>query len=170
MTLKAGLGIVQSPMPSGSSAPSLPSPELYSLDHFLWYDGSTCTSPSPEEGDQQPWKTPDDSTDDNASEESFHTTTSCPPSPQRGASGPPDPARREAVLHPEHLRDASVASTSQDQERGRTTTLLPKQATARNRLSPLSTLDALHCLGSTVGGDDSHGEQSSLAQESLAES
>ena len=53
-TLKAGLGIVQSPMPSRSSTPSLPSPELYSLDHFLWYNGSTRTSPSPEEGNQQP--------------------------------------------------------------------------------------------------------------------
>jgi hypothetical protein len=46
-TLKAGLGIVQSPMPSGSSAPSLPSPKLYSLDHFLWYNGSMLGSSWP---------------------------------------------------------------------------------------------------------------------------
>ena len=34
-SLKAKLGITQLPMPSGSSAPSLPSPELHSFDHFL---------------------------------------------------------------------------------------------------------------------------------------
>ena len=105
-TLKAGLGLVHSPMPSGSSAPSLPSPELYSLDHFLWYDGSMRTSPSPEEeGDQQPWKTPNNGMDDDMfMGESFHTAASHLSSPQRGASGSPDPARGEAVLHQEDLR------------------------------------------------------------------
>ena len=132
-TLKAGLGIVQPPMPSGSSAPSLPSPELYSLDHFLWYDGSTRTSPSPEEGEQQPWKTPDDCTDDDASAgESFHTAASRPSSPQRGASGSPDSARGEAVPHPEHLRNASVASPPQDPERRGAPSPLPERAPARN--------------------------------------
>ena len=85
-TLKAGLGIVQPPMPSGSSALSLPSLELYSLDHFLWYDGSTRTSPSPEEGDQQPWKMPNDVLDDNEAE-NYYTAPSTPAAPEPGASG-----------------------------------------------------------------------------------
>ena len=158
-------------MPSGSSAPSLPSPDLYSLDHFLWYDGLMRTSPSPEEGEQQPWKMPDNCTDDDASAgESFHTATSRPSSPQRGASGLLDPARGEAVLHPEDLRNASVASPAQDPERRGALSPLPERAPARDQLSPLSAFDALHCLGSTVGGDNLHGEQSSIAQESAAQS
>ena len=157
-------------MPSGSSAPSLPSPELYSLEHFLWYDGSTRTSPSPEEGKQQLWKMPDDCTDDDVSAgESFHTATSRPSSPQREASGSPDPARREAVPHPENLRNASVASPPQDPERRGAPSPLPERAPTRNQLSPLSAFNTLHHLGSTVGGDDSHGERSSIAQESAAQ-
>ena len=128
------------------------------------------TSPSPEEGDQQPWKMPDNSTDDDTSAESFHTATNRPSSPQHGASGSPDPALGEAVPHPGHLRYAGLAHTSQDEESGGTPMSLPERAPTQNQLSPLSTLDTLHRLGSSMGGDNSHGEQSSIAQESLAES
>ena len=99
-------------MPSGSSAPSLPSPELYSLDHFLWYDGSTRTSPSPEEGDQQPWKTPDDISDDDEAE-NYYTAPSTPAAPKLGASGSKDPAQPEAKEDVGQLRYADVAHTAQ---------------------------------------------------------
>jgi hypothetical protein len=47
--LKDTPGGTRSPM-SSDSAPSLSSPELYSLTHYLWYDGSEeRTTPEPEE-------------------------------------------------------------------------------------------------------------------------
>ena len=128
-------------------------------------------TPSPEEGDQQPWKTPDDCTDDDASVgESFHTAASRLSTPQRGASGSPDPAHGEAVPHQSHLRHADMAHPTQDQERRGAPLTVPERAPAQDRLSPLSAFDALHHLGGSVGGDDSHGEQSSIAQESSAQS
>ena len=47
MDIKARVWPHHSAMPSASSAPTLPSPELYSLDHYLWYDGLMCMTPSP---------------------------------------------------------------------------------------------------------------------------
>ena len=126
-TLKAELGIVQSPMPSGSSAPSLSSPKLYSLDHFLWYDGSTRTSPSPEEGNQQPGKTPNDVSDDDKAE-NYYTVPSTPAAPKPGASGSKDPAQPEAEEDTGHLRYAGMARSAQDVPAGGALSLLPQQA------------------------------------------
>ena len=133
VSLKAELGLVQSPMPSRSSAPSLPSPKLYSLDHFLWYDGLTSISPSSEEGNQQPWKTPDNCLDDNTSErESFHTTASTPASPELGASGLQDPAQPEAEENEGHLWNAGMAHPAQNLSGGGASSLLPQQAPPRD--------------------------------------
>ena len=167
-TLKAGLGIVQPPMPSGSSTPSLPSPELYSLDHFLWYDGSTCTSPSPEESDQQPWKTPDDVSDDDEAE-NYYTAPSTPAAPKLGASGSKDPAHPEAEEDTGQLRYADVARTAQDIPRRGASSPLPQRAPPGDRLSPLSAFDALHGVGGSVGGNHSHSERPSTPQEGSAE-
>ena len=156
-------------MPSGSSAPSLPSPELYSLDDFLWYDGSTRTSPSPEESNQQPWKMPDDVSDDDEAEK-YYTAPSTPATPKPGASGSKDPAQSETEEDAGQLRYADVAHATQGVPRGGASPPLPQRAPPGDQLSPLSTFDALHGVGSTVGGDDSHGERSSVAQESTAQS
>ena len=170
-TLKAGLGIVQSPMPSGSSTPSLPSPELYSLDHFLWYNGSTRTSPSPEEGNQQPWKMPDDISDDNQAEgEEYYTAPSTPAAPKLGASGSKDPAQSEAEEDTGQLRYADMACTAQDIPGRGASSPLPQRAPPRDRLSPLSTFNALHSVGGSVGGDHSYSERPSITQEGSAES
>ena len=126
MTLKAGLGIVQPPMPTGSSAPSLPSPALYSLDHFLWYDGLMRTSPSSEEGDQQPWETPDDRlNDDEAEGESYYTAPSTPATPEPGATGSKDPTWTEAEEDAGQLRYADVAHSAQDVPGGGASAPLP---------------------------------------------
>ena len=156
-------------MPSGSSAPSLPSPELYSLDHFIWYDGSMRTSPSPEEGDQQPWKTPDDGLDDNEAEgESYYTTPSTPAAPELGASGSKDPAQPEAEEDVGHLRYAGVACSAQGIPGGGASSLLSQRAPPGDRLSPLSAFNMLHGVGGSVGGDDSYSERPSVTQEGLA--
>ena len=127
MTLKAGLGIVQPPMPSGSSAPSLLSLELYSLDHFIWYNGSTRTSPSPEEGDQQPWKTTNNCPDDNQAEgESYYTAPSTPTAPELGASGSKDPAQPETEEDAGRLQYAGMAHSEQDIPGGGASSLLPQ--------------------------------------------
>ena len=155
-------------MPSGSSAPSLPSPELYSLDHFLWYDGSTRTSPSPEEGNQQPGKTPHDVLDDDKTE-NYYTAPSTPTAPKPGAGGSKDPAQPEAEEDVGQLRYAGMARPAQDIPRGGASSPLPQQAPPRDRLSPLSTFDALHGVGGSVGGDHSYSERPSITQEGSAE-
>ena len=168
-TLKAGLGIVQPPMPSGSSAPSLPSPELYSLEHFLWYDGSTHTSPSPEEGDHQPRKTPNNVLDDDEAE-NYYTTPSTPATPKPGASGLKDPAQPEAEEDTGQLQYADMARPAQDIPGRGASSLLPQRAPPRDRLSPLSAFDTLHGVGGSVGGDHSYSERPSSPQEGSAES
>ena len=155
-------------MPSRSSAPSLPSPELYSLDHFLWYDGSTRTSPSPEEGNQQPGKTPHDISDDNKTE-NYYTAPSTLTAPKPGASGSKDPAQPEAEEDAGQLRYADVARTAQDIPGGRALSPLPQQAPPGDRLSPLSAFDALHSVGGSVGGDHSYSERPSPTQEGSPE-
>ena len=119
--LKAKLGIAQSLMPSRSSAPSLPSPELYSLDHYLWYNGSTCTTPSPQEGDLKLREVADNCPYDNAAkDQSFHTATSSPTSPLLGGGGASIPALTEAVPH------SGLACPAQDTAEGRLSSPLPE--------------------------------------------
>ena len=158
-------------MPSGSSAPSLPSPELYSLDHFLWYDGLTRTSPSPEEGNQQPWKMPDDGSDDDQAEgEDYYTTPSTPATPELGASGSKDPAQPEAEEDAGRLWYAGMARPAQDIPGGGAPSPLPQRAPPGDRLSPLSTFNTLHGVGGSMRGDDSYSERPSITQEGSAES
>ena len=146
-------------MPSGSSAPSLPSPELYSLNHFIWYDGLTSTSPSPEEGEQQLWKMPDDgSDDDQAKGEDYYTAPSTPTAPKLGASGSKDPAQPETEEDTGRLQYADMARSAQDIPAGGASSLLSQQAPPEDRLSSLSAFNALHGVGGSMGGDHSYSE------------
>ena len=128
-SLKAELRIVQSPMPSRPSAPSLPSPKLYSLDHYIWYDGLMHTTPSPQEGELQPGQMPDNCMDDDSSEDkSFHTATSSPSSPKLGEGETPDPTCTETVPHQGHIWHAALANPAQNAAGGRSSLPLPEQA------------------------------------------
>ena len=162
--IKARLGLSSPAMQSASSAPSLSSLELYSLDHFLWYDGSTHTTPSPQEGDIPEGQEAHHLTDDDDSvHQTFHTAASAPTTPNTGGSCAADATCPEADPHPRCLWDATMAHRTQDQDEGGASLTLPQQAPSRDQLSLLSFLDVVHGLGSSLGGSDSHSEQPSAS-------
>jgi hypothetical protein len=104
------------PSMSSDSAPSLSSPELYSLTHYLWYDGSEeRTTPEPKEEanlHDNSQEGEDISPNDN---QSFITAPSQPPS-TCGAGSPQDPGRSEDLPQVSGLWDATMAGGSLNQD------------------------------------------------------
>jgi hypothetical protein len=137
---------------SSDSAPSLPSPELYSLTHYLWYNGSEeRTTPEPKEkADICDQEGEDVSADDDAS---FITAPSRSPS-THGAGSPRDPARAEDIPQARGLWDAAMASGSSLQDGQAEETAGDVAAPSRHSLSPLSTFTSIHGLDSSLGRAD----------------